>query len=68
MLEIINRYYNEIRTIDYFVLPKSAAGAIPSPTDAELKGYFDAHRDLYRKPEYRKISLLVVTPATLAEA
>src|SRR5580692_4803760 len=30
MLEIINRYYHEIRNIDYIVLPKSAAGAIPA--------------------------------------
>lgn len=68
MLEIINRYYHEIRNIDYIVLPKSAAGAIPAPSDAQLRSYFESHRDLYRKPEYRKVSLLVVTPATLAEA
>jgi peptidyl-prolyl cis-trans isomerase D len=68
MLEIINRYYHEIRNIDYIVLPKSAAGAIPAPSDAQLRAYFESHRDLYRKPEYRKVSLLVVTPATLAAA
>ncbi len=67
MLELINRYYNETRAIDYFILPKSAAGAIPSPSDAELKAYYDARRDTYRTPEYRKISVLVVTPASLAE-
>ena len=67
MLELINRYYNETRTIDYFVLPKSAAGAIPPPSDADLKAYYDARRDTYRTPEYRKISVLVVTPASLAE-
>jgi peptidyl-prolyl cis-trans isomerase D len=68
MLEIINRYYHETRNIDYIVLPKSAAGAIPAPSDAELKSYFESHRDLYRKPEYRKVSLLVVTSITLAQA
>ncbi len=67
MLELINRYYNETRSIDYFVLPKSAAGSIPSPSDAELKAYYDARRDTYRTPEYRKISVLVVTPKSLAE-
>ncbi len=67
MLEIINRYYHEIRNIDYIVLPKSAAGAIPVPTDAELKSYFESHRDLYRKPEFRKISLLVVSSTSLAD-
>ncbi len=67
MLDLINRYYNETRSIDYFVLPKTAAGAIPAPSDADLKAYYGAHRNAYRTPEYRKISVLVVTPATLAD-
>jgi peptidyl-prolyl cis-trans isomerase D len=67
MLDLINRYYNETRSIDYFVLPKTAAGTIPTPSEADLKAYYEAHRDAYRAPEYRKISVLVVTPATLAD-
>jgi peptidyl-prolyl cis-trans isomerase D len=68
MLELINRYYNETRSIDYIVLPKSAAGDPPLPSDAELKAYFDARRDAYRTPEYRKIVALVMTPNSLAES
>jgi peptidyl-prolyl cis-trans isomerase D len=67
MLDLINRYYNETRSIDYFVLPQSAAGTIAPPTDADLKAYFDARRETYRTPEYRKISVLVVTPKSLAQ-
>jgi peptidyl-prolyl cis-trans isomerase D len=67
MLELINRYYNETRAIDYFILPKSAAGTIPTPSDTQLQAYYDARRDIYRTPEYRKISILVVTPASLAD-
>lgn len=67
MLDLINRYYNETRSIDYFLLPKTAAGTIPTPSDADLKAYYGAHRNAYRTPEYRKISVLVVTPATLAD-
>jgi peptidyl-prolyl cis-trans isomerase D len=67
LLEIINRYYNEQRSIDYVILPKTAAGGISAPSDAVLKSYFDAHRELYRKPEYRKISLLVLTAEALAQ-
>jgi peptidyl-prolyl cis-trans isomerase D len=68
MLEIINRYYNEARNIDYIVLAKSAAGTIPAPSEAELKSYFESHRELYRQPEYRKLSVLVLSAKTLAEA
>ncbi len=67
MLYLIDRYYNETRSIDYFVLPQTAAGTIPAPSDANLKAYYDAHRNAYRTPEYRKISVLVVTPASLAD-
>ncbi|HLH10921.1 MAG TPA: SurA N-terminal domain-containing protein [Methylovirgula sp.] len=66
MLELINRYYNETRAIDYIVLPKSAAGSVPAPSDTQLKDYFEAHRATYRTPEYRKLSVLVITPRTLA--
>jgi len=68
MLDIINRYYNETRSINYIVLPKSTAGTLAAPTDAQLKSYYEAHRELYRQPEYRKISLLVVDAKTLAQA
>ncbi len=68
MLEPINRYYNEKRSVNYIILPKSAAGDIPKPSDADLKAYYDAHHDTYRTPEYRKIVALVVTPKTLAES
>ncbi|QAY96786.1 peptidylprolyl isomerase [Methylovirgula ligni] len=67
LLEIINRYYNEQRSIDYVILPKTAAGSFSAPTDAMLKSYFEAHRELYRQPEYRKISLLVLTAEALAQ-
>ncbi|MGH6675408.1 MAG: SurA N-terminal domain-containing protein, partial [Xanthobacteraceae bacterium] len=40
MLDLINRYYNETRSIDYFVLPKTVAGTIPTPSNADLKTYY----------------------------
>jgi peptidyl-prolyl cis-trans isomerase D len=67
MLDLVNRYYNETRSIDYFVLPESTSGAIPSPSDTDLEAYYNAHRSTYRTPEYRKISVLLVTPASLAD-
>lgn len=68
MLEVINRYYNEARNIDYIVLPKSAAGTIPTPSEKDFKSYYESHRELYRQPEYRKLSVLVLSAKTLAEA
>ncbi len=66
MLDAINRYRNETRSVDYIVLPPSAAGAIPPPTPEQLQKYFDERKQTFRAPEYRRIVTLAVTPATVA--
>jgi peptidyl-prolyl cis-trans isomerase D len=68
LLEVMNRYVNETRSIDYFVLLPAAAGTIDSPTDETLKAFYDVRRDLYRTPEYRKIVVLALTPSALEKA
>lgn len=67
LLEAMNRYTNETRSIDYIILPASAAGEIAPPTPEALKTFYDARRDLYRTPEYRKIVVLSLSPAELAK-
>jgi peptidyl-prolyl cis-trans isomerase D len=68
LLEMMNRYVNETRSVDYFVLPPSAAGAIEAPSEEALKAFYDIRHNLYRTPEYRKIVVLSLTPAALAKA
>lgn len=67
MIEAIHRFRNEARSVDYFVLPTSAAGAGATPTDEELKKYFDDREQTFRAKEYRKITVLEVSPATVAK-
>jgi hypothetical protein len=31
---------------------------VPAPTEAEVRGYYDSHRERYRAPELRSVSLL----------
>jgi peptidyl-prolyl cis-trans isomerase D len=64
MLEAINRYRNETRSVDYVVLPPSAAGEIAAPSQEVLQKYFDEHKQTFRAPEYRRLVTLAVTPAT----
>jgi peptidyl-prolyl cis-trans isomerase D len=68
LLEVMNRYVNETRSIDYFVLLPAAAGTIDPPNDEALKAFYEVRRDLYRTPEYRKIVVLALTPSALAKA
>jgi peptidyl-prolyl cis-trans isomerase D len=65
--EAINRYQNEERSIDYVVLDGSKLGDIPMPTPEQLSAYFDAHKAVFRAPEYRKLVVLTVSPEEIAK-
>jgi peptidyl-prolyl cis-trans isomerase D len=67
MLEAIHKYRDEARSVDYVILPASAAGEIPNPTDEELKKFFADRAQGYRAPEYRKIVTLALSPASVAD-
>ena len=67
MVEAIHHFRNEARSVDYFVLPTSAAGAAPTPSDDELKKYFADREQTFRAKEYRKLTVLEVSPASVAK-
>lgn len=66
-VEAAYRFSNEERAIDYVVLDRSQAGTVPPPTPEELTKFFEERRGLFRAPEYRKVVLVVVTPADIAK-
>ncbi len=66
-LTAINQYQNEKRAIEYLTLGAAQAGDIPAPTPEVLGKFFDERKVLFRAPEYRKISLLSMSPADLAK-
>jgi len=63
----VHRYATERRAADYLILPPSAAGDVPAPTEDELKAYYEANRGTFRAPETRAVALLVLDPATVAK-
>lgn len=66
-LEAFNDYNNETRSLRYVVVPRTAAGALPDPTDDDLKRYYDNHRAKFTQPEFRKVGVLTVTPETVKD-
>ena len=46
--------------VDYVLLKKEEYKKRVKPTDAELKAYFDAHKDVYRVKEKRRAQYLLV--------
>ena len=59
-------YDGQTRSADTFVLPASAAGDIPAPSDEVLKAYFNDRKSSYRAPEYRGMEVVSLEPDTLA--
>jgi peptidyl-prolyl cis-trans isomerase D len=62
LLEAMNRFQNEERTIQHFVIPEDVAGAIEDPGEDALKTYYDGHKGQFTAPEYRKLVVLALTP------
>ena len=48
-------------------LGSAQAGDIPQPTPEQLGKYFEERKVVFRAPEYRKITLLSMSPADLAK-
>lgn len=67
MLKALALYQGESRSVDYITIPVEKADAIPAPSDDALKAYFDAHKDEYKAPEYRKITYVKLEPADIAD-
>jgi len=63
----INQYQNEKRAIEYLALGPAQAGDIPAPMPEVLGKYFEERKVLFRAPEYRKITLVSMSPSALAK-
>jgi peptidyl-prolyl cis-trans isomerase D len=61
LLDAVNRFQNETRTIEVLALGAQQAGDIAKPAQDVLQKYFDERKALFRAPEYRKLTLLVLS-------
>jgi peptidyl-prolyl cis-trans isomerase D len=60
-------YQGEDRTAEYIVMPESVVEPIEDPSDAALSEYFEANKQRYAAPEYRKISYVSLVPETIID-
>jgi peptidyl-prolyl cis-trans isomerase D len=65
MLSAVNAYRNEKRVVDFVVITAKEVGAPSLPTQADLAKYFEERKLTFRAPEYRKITVVSATKATL---
>jgi peptidyl-prolyl cis-trans isomerase D len=66
-MEVLARFQNEQRSIEYVKLGAAQAGTIDPPSPEALAAYFDDRKTLFRAPEYRKISFVAVTPEEIGK-
>ncbi|MET0866471.1 MAG: SurA N-terminal domain-containing protein [Pseudorhodoplanes sp.] len=67
-VEIQDRYSNEQRALDYFVLGPDQAGEIGDPSPEALAKFFEDRKALFRAPEFRKVDLIILSPEELAKS
>ncbi len=67
MLEAIQHFRDETRSIDAILLPASTVGPIAAPSEEEVKKYFAQRESSFRAKEFRTMTVLSATPAALAK-
>jgi peptidyl-prolyl cis-trans isomerase D len=63
----IQRFENEERSVDYVILNPTPAKDIADPTEDALRAFFEARKVAFKAPEFRKISVLALTPGVVAK-
>ncbi|MFN3232739.1 MAG: SurA N-terminal domain-containing protein [Alphaproteobacteria bacterium] len=66
MIEALYEYQFEGRTAEYFVVASANVTDIATPSDADLRAYYDAQINDYMRPEYRALTFLRLTPESVA--
>ncbi|MDA9464867.1 SurA N-terminal domain-containing protein [Bradyrhizobium sp. CCBAU 53415] len=67
MIDVLTRFQNEQRTIEFIRLDAAQAGQIDPPSPEALATYFEDHKVQFRAPEYRKIAFVVVSPEEIGK-
>ena len=67
MLEVLTRFQNEQRAIEFVKLDAAQAGTVDAPSPEALAAYFEDHKVQFRAPEFRKIAFVVISPEDIGK-
>src|SRR5581483_10908653 len=63
LVDLLYRYREETRIIDYFVPDYAKLVKTPEPDEAKLKDYYEQNKRQFVTPELRKVDVLLITRA-----
>ena len=66
-LDVLTRFQNEQRAIEFVRLDAAQAGTIDAPSPEALAAYFEDHKVQFRAPEFRKIAFVVISPEEIGK-
>jgi peptidyl-prolyl cis-trans isomerase D len=66
-VDILYRYQNEERAIQYVLIDARQAGEIDTPIPEVISKYFEERKAAFRAPEYRKIEYILLTSEEIAK-
>ncbi|MGY4289331.1 peptidyl-prolyl cis-trans isomerase D [Bradyrhizobium sp. LM2.7] len=67
MIDVLTRFQNEQRAIEFVRLDAAQAGQIDAPSPEALAAYFEDHKVQFRAPEFRKIAFVVISPEEIGK-
>lgn len=68
LVAALYRLQNEERTVSFFTVDASALKPpVGAPGESDLQAYFDANKERFRAPEYRKLAILNLDPTAIAD-
>ncbi len=67
LIDVLTRFQNEQRAIEFVRLDAAQAGTIDAPSPEALAAYFEDHKVQFRAPEYRKIAFVVISPEEIGK-
>ena len=68
LLEAIDQYRNEQRSVRMITLSAETLGEIAPPADADLATFFEARKAAFRAPETRSFDILMLDAESIARA
>ena len=60
-----NEFQNGKRVVEYFTVPQIDISTIAAPAGDDLEKFYDANKPRFTLPEFRKLSLLSLSPSDL---